>query len=388
MSQRTRKISEDEKSFLELTGELDIIKNLELRKEIQDRLQKFRLKFKQNKEKQIDKLKTRIDSLKRKSEDPNFLIKVDEVTYSVVLTSFVFTFGLLFYPKTQITFSYILIKLGILFFLRFFEFKRKKWHYYLIEYCYFVNWLMFFTLIFFYKNKYLLCSFFLNALGPVASSFLFLRYRIAWHDLSAYTSFFMHIAPGIVAWIMRFHYATESSDTSNWLPTKAEWETWLADMGPSGYLKIFVYGMIFYLSWALPYYFVRFHFAYERIEREGNDSLFHYTRQNSAIYKFMTKRFNKGGNQTLNQIIYMSIHGTVSFFSFFVSAFLFYRRYLTFCLLVGLLIMPIWSTSNYYHEHFTHKYQRDIQKEAEKNRHKRMQEEELKKQDSGKEKSE
>lgn len=201
--------SEEEKNFDEIHENLKGVDNEQVRKILGASIKKLQSKIVRKRESRISKLKSKLENFSRRHESPEYLVKRDEIIYSVVLTSFLFTFGLLFYPITNVKFIFILGKLFVLYIFRFFDFRQRKWHYYLFEYCYFVSLLMFISLIYGRHNKLLLTTFFTNALGPVAVSFFVLRYTIAWHDLTTYTSFFMHIAPGLVAWIMRFHVVEE-----------------------------------------------------------------------------------------------------------------------------------------------------------------------------------
>lgn len=370
--------SEEEVKFQDIALNLKKITHEENRKEIGKVLKSFIRKVKKKNNERVEKIKHKIELLKQINENPKYLVEKDKITYSIIFTSFLFTFGLLFYPNTKIPFYFILAKLSVLFFLRFFEFKRKKWHYYLIEYCYYANALMFFTLIFHSKSKFLLTTLFTNAFGPVASSFLFLRFTIAWHDVSLYTSFFMHMAPALVSWILRFHIVNKhpKSDNNRFIG-KEEWDQWLSGMGFMGYWRIFFFGLLFYISWVVPYYYFRFHVLDKRIKRKGNDTLYHYTRENSELYNMLLERFNKNNSVFLNRVIYMSLHGVVSFLSFFVSSLLIYSRNLTLFAVIGLMMMPIWSSSNYYHEYFTEKYGKKIEEDAEENRKKRIEKEEM-----------
>lgn len=368
--------SEDENNqFEEVLEKLKKVDNDDIRKVLETKINSIRTKRNKKKSSRISKLKSKIDYLKLKKEDPKFLIKRDEIIYSIVLTSFVFTFGLLFYPLTNVKFAYILIKLGLLFFIRFFDFRARKWHYYLMEYCYFANILMFVSLIFGNKNKFLLTTFFTNAFGPVASSFLLLRYTIAWHDLTAYTSFFMHIAPALVAWITRFHVLDDGHNNNTFLPTRGEWDQWLDGMGWAGYWKIYSYGALFYICWMVSYYFMQFHVLFDRIKRKGNETLFVHTKNTNKMFQALLKKLNKNDSPVVERLLYMSMHGTVSLISIFFSSLLIYHRFWTFGVVIVLMIMPIWSTSGYYHEYFSKKYQQKIEKAAEMNRSARLEKE-------------
>ena len=128
-------------------------------------------------------MKQKIKKLKQKNEDPQYLIDRDKITYCLTMISFIFTFGLLFYPKINITFNFILIIDFLLIINRLIKWWKWKWHYYLFDYCYSVNLFMLICIKFCYRNKLLLSIYFVNSFGPLAISFAIFKFKIVWHKL-------------------------------------------------------------------------------------------------------------------------------------------------------------------------------------------------------------
>lgn len=360
--------SSEDNYMKDLKVQISKIKNSKLKERIEKEAKKIKEKLKKEKDKKLKQLKEKVRKIKQKNEDPKYLVIVDKLTYCFVMISFIFTFGLLFYPSKNTTFTYIIIKALLLLSHRLYTWKKKKWHYYLFDYCYTVNIFMLFCFKFGYKNKYLLSMFFTNAFGPLASSFLIFRYTIIWHDLNAYTTFFIHICPALAAWIMRFHVTEEKST----LPNREEWEAWIQQ---ESFFKIYFVGLSYYLIWGIVYYMLIFHILDQRIKRKGNMTLYQYAVESSDLFKLISTKFNKRKHLELNRLLYMSLHAVISLLSFFFSTFLIYHRWATFFVVVVMMVKPIWSTSTYYHEYFTQKYGEQIIKEAEENKINRLQKE-------------
>lgn len=355
---------------------LKAVKDKELRDKLELAFKNLKKQFIEENEKQLEMFKAKIKELKMKNEDPKFLVMRDEVIYSMVLTSFLLTVGLLFYPDKSLKFAFILTKVAALMLYRFVDFRRKKWHYYMMEYCYFANLFMILCFIFWRNNKEILAAYFINSMGPVATSFIFFRFTITWHDLSSYTSFFMHYSPVIIAWIMRFHVSEDGYfSTSDKLPSSSDWDQWLSQKGFLGYWEILGYGLLFYVSWMVPYYYIRFHVLDERINRKGNETLFHEAKETSGLYKFLQKKYNPNGNVTLSRVLYMSMHASVSFASFFVSTLLIYSAWLTLLTVAAVTLFSIWSTSVFYLENFVEGYDEKINQIAEQNKLERLEKE-------------
>lgn len=359
----------DEKNFKELKAQIGKIKNSDLRKIFRMKADNFRNKIKNKGDEKIAKLKSKLKELEKKNEDPKYLIQKDKVTYSVVMTSFIFAFGSLFWPNTNTAFTFIITKICILLLHRFLTWKKKKWHYFLFDYGYVLNAFMFFCVKFGYSNKLLLATFFVNAFGPLTSGFLVFRHRIVWHDLKAYTSFFIHISPALVAWIMRFHVG---KTRENSLPSAGEWEAWLEN---TSFWTIFKSGLVFYLAWAVGYYILVFVILDSRIKRKGNLTFFHYVKKSSFTFKKLSESLNKSGSVKIDQMLYMALHATASLLSLIYSSYLMGSKSLSSVVVIVLMILPICRTSTYYHEHFIKNYGVSIQKKAQDNKVKRIERE-------------
>ena len=132
-------------------------------------------------------------------------IKKDELTYSINMTTFILTFGLLFYPKINVFFGIIMVNNLVLQIMRFLSYKKVGQHYYFWDYCYTVVLLMFYIMFYQPNNFYILSTFFILAIGPLGNAFTMFLYRIVYHDIDAYTSLYMHLTPCLAAWIIRFH---------------------------------------------------------------------------------------------------------------------------------------------------------------------------------------
>lgn len=95
---------------------------------------------------------------------------------------------------------------------RYFQYKKAKWHFFMLDFCYYVNWsligLLLMSKVFHVKNR--LCSFiwrclFTYANGPVLCAVLGWRVTMAFHSVDRMTSFFMHVLPAVVTYCERWH---------------------------------------------------------------------------------------------------------------------------------------------------------------------------------------
>lgn len=145
-----------------------------------------------------------------------------------------------FMPSPWFIYTYLIVY-PMLYVHRFFSFRRQKWHFYLIDFCYMANALLYTYCVLYHvmdmsgnndensmsfwlvKNFSLWLSsnetrvqsiFFvivwLYCNGPVMFGVYVYRNSFVFHDLDKLTSVFLHLAPPGITWIIRWHYGTSA----------------------------------------------------------------------------------------------------------------------------------------------------------------------------------
>lgn len=372
---------EENNTIEDLIEGIKSIQNNALRTKLQGKVDKLKTKIKDKHTAQVNKFKSKIAKIKQRNESKAYLVKKDEVTFSFIMISFVFTFGLLFYWRTWIFINYVILKTFILIFLRWKRYLKRGWQYYLLDYCYTVSCLMFVcTKLAPRWSYYLLSAYFINSMGPLLISFLVFRFRIVWHDVEAYTSFFMHISPALISWIMRFH-VRDSAQAGN-LPSIDEWDAWLGGLNAWGTFKLFLFALVYYLCWNIGYYLLVLKLLGDYISNHDLDTLFKYFRETSSMYKYI-----KSGNEKTDEIRYMMAHGAFSLVGLSFASLMIFQRYFTFAVMVVVICIPIWYASTYYHEYFSTRYTGNMEKKISANKKKRLETESMKNQNKSKSKS-
>jgi hypothetical protein len=122
------------------------------------------------------RFKSKLNKIYQRNESKTYLVKKDEIKFFFIMISFIFTFGLLFYYRTWVFFSYVSLKYILLYVLRSKRFYKIGKQFFLLDYCYTVFVLMLLcTRIAPRWNFYLLTTFYINAFGPLLITFLVLR---------------------------------------------------------------------------------------------------------------------------------------------------------------------------------------------------------------------
>ena len=102
----------------------------------------------------------------------------------------------------------VALKFGLLTF-RFFDYRKKKWHYFMFDFCYFSNFLMLIFLICFPKSKTLFYVTLACCNGPLPWSIPMFRNSLVVHDIDKMTSLFIHAFPPkamfILTWVVPYN---------------------------------------------------------------------------------------------------------------------------------------------------------------------------------------
>mmetsp|Transcript_19835 Transcript_19835/g.50711 ORF Transcript_19835/g.50711 Transcript_19835/m.50711 type:complete len:347 (-) Transcript_19835:291-1331(-) len=89
--------------------------------------------------------------------------------------------------------------------IRFWMYRRVKWHYFMLDFCYFANLALLLFLWVFPSEPRLFLMVFADANGPLAWAIPAWRNALVFHDLDKMTSLYIHIFPMIVTYILRWN---------------------------------------------------------------------------------------------------------------------------------------------------------------------------------------
>ncbi|KAK9715704.1 hypothetical protein RND81_06G183800 [Saponaria officinalis] len=96
--------------------------------------------------------------------------------------------------------------------LRWIYYRYKKWHYYLLDFCYYANTIFLITLILYPKNEKLFMVCFAFAEGPLAWAIIVWRCSLVFNSIDKITSVLIHLLPGLVFFTIRWWNPTTFAD--------------------------------------------------------------------------------------------------------------------------------------------------------------------------------
>ncbi|KAK8970648.1 hypothetical protein KSP40_PGU009703 [Platanthera guangdongensis] len=139
--------------------------------------------------------------------------------------------------------------------LRWIYYRYKKWHYYLLDFCYYANTIFLVMLLMFPKNVKLFMVCFSFAEGPLAWALIVWRCSLVFSSLDKIVSVLIHLLPGIVFFTIRwsnpeFFAAMHPEGT----PAKISWP-YLEDKSYI-WTWLFLVPLVAYTLWQLLYFLI------------------------------------------------------------------------------------------------------------------------------------
>ncbi|XP_057768206.1 glycerophosphocholine acyltransferase 1-like [Salvia miltiorrhiza] len=139
--------------------------------------------------------------------------------------------------------------------LRWIYYRYKKWHYYLLDFCYYANTIFLIMLLFYPRNEKLFMVCFSFAEGPLAWALIVWRCSLVFNSMDKIVSVFIHILPGLVFFTIRWWdpvffeamHPEGNARIGSWpyAETKSYLWTWL-----------FIVPLVAYVIWQLLYFLI------------------------------------------------------------------------------------------------------------------------------------
>ncbi|KAL2653348.1 hypothetical protein R1flu_021476 [Riccia fluitans] len=188
---------------------------------------------------------------KRADEHEQFLNKV---TYSLGVVSFG-TFCFLLGSRPQdIPYLYCLFFITVAP-LRWIYYRIKKWHYYLLDFCYYANAIFMGMLLFYPNNDKLFLVCFSFSEGPLAWALIVWRCSLVFSSIDKIISVLIHLLPGTVFFIIRWwDPVTFSPHTQD---ETGPWPAWpFVASDRTLWTWLFVVPLVCYSVWQMLYFLV------------------------------------------------------------------------------------------------------------------------------------
>ena len=134
-----------------------------------------------------------------------FWRSLDKMGYTMgTLMIIGFTFLLGRYPHDHL-YTFVTFILPALILIRFMYYCLKGWHWFLADFCYFVNYAMLFFLIKESKSQFWFLTCYVFANGPLGFAMVAFRNSLVYHEIDKLTSLSIHAIPMVIMTHVRWY---------------------------------------------------------------------------------------------------------------------------------------------------------------------------------------
>lgn len=139
--------------------------------------------------------------------------------------------------------------------LRWIYYRFKKWHYYLLDFCYYANTIFMIMLLCFPNNEKLFMVCFSFSEGPLAWALIVWRCSLVFNSIDKIVSVLIHLLPGTVFFIIRWWdpatFPRHSADDTG------PWPAWpVVNSSRSEWTWLFLVPLLAYCIWQALYFLI------------------------------------------------------------------------------------------------------------------------------------
>ncbi|OTB05269.1 hypothetical protein M426DRAFT_57322 [Hypoxylon sp. CI-4A] len=311
-----------------------------------EQLERYRKRMKQN-----------VEKLGRQWNDAKVITMREKVSFiGGVMNIFISGYLIGAYPEL----FHIWYTSQLLYFMpiRFYTYRRRGYHYFLADLCYFTNFLLCLSIWVFPSSKRMFISAYCLAFGNNAVAIIMWRNSLVFHDFDKVTSLFIHIMP-----CATLHCITHL------FPSEAQRERfpalWMIKNSPPGsptaygnLVSMLAWSTIPYVFWQLSYWFFITVRRREKIAA-GRPTSFTWLRRSYS--KTWLGRIVLALPNTLQEFAFMLIQYGYAVLTMLPCPLWFYSRWASALFLMVVFTWSVYNGSTYYIDVFGKRFQKELE---------------------------
>ena len=281
-----------------------------------------------------------------------FWRKLDKLAY-VVGTSLIICYSSLMgrYPHDLI-YSFVSVLLPALILPRVIEYTIKGWHYFLIDFCYFVNSSLVYFLMAGSSSQSLFVSCFVFSNGPLSAAIVAFRNSLVYHKIDYLTSLAIHAVPMTIMTHIRWYTIPQQAS----LP-KSQQRFPFEQPEPQSFSEVlttFIAGpMKFYCLYLVVYGVVNFVVMAKTIKEKK-----YYTTYTHFYAVPWIKKVLDTLGPAFAPVLFMIAHGIYVLATVLIGTCCFYSYHFNMLMNTFLLAVSFYNGANFYMESFSRKYEK------------------------------
>ncbi|MES1911048.1 MAG: hypothetical protein MHM6MM_003545 [Cercozoa sp. M6MM] len=293
-------------------------------------------------------------------ETPKRVKFVDKVSFTYGVLSLLLTHFVLMKLQGWFAWYYavtFVVQVGV----RFFVYRKHKWHFFMLDFCYFTNLLLLYHVFLQEKNIALFRALFIMTNGPLTVAMITWRNSLVFHSLDKITSVFIHALPALATFSLRW----QGNEDNHWRTDRML----TAEDGVSRAFDTVLNATLLYMMWQIAYWMLTEWIFRGTLARDKNvaTSMRWFVRDRRGALRAVALRvvrrlgilspeedLHEDDIRTqftfmLSQLIYtwMTLIAPVVFYDFEIAHIVY---------LIGILLVCIWNGASFYIEVFSRRY--------------------------------
>lgn len=312
-------------------------------------------------EEQLDRyrkrMQTSVDKLGKQWNDTKVITLREKVAFIFgVMNIFISGYLIGAYPE----YMHWWYSVQVLYFMpiRFYTYHKRGYHYFLADLCYFVNFLLMFSLWIFPGSKRLFISAYCLAFGNNAVAIIMWRNSLVFHSFDKVTSLFIHIMP-----CATLHCIVHLLDSE--LQRERFPSVYTIKHSPPGsptayanVLSMLAWSTVPYALWQLAYYFLITVRRREKI-KAGRPTSFTWLRKSYS--RSWLGRIVLSLPNSLQEPAFMLIQYSYAVLTMLPCPIWFYSRWASATFLMVVFVWSVYNGSTYYIDVFGKRFQKELE---------------------------
>lgn len=347
-------IQEEEEELRSLQLEIDSSVNL-AKKEMENaettykgqkgKLESTKSKITESFQKRKQKILEKVNSSKTRRQ-------FDKITFYISLIVIQYKSFILGYSPDNGVYVLNLILLVLLLLWRNISYRLDNSHYYMFEFCYFANIVLYIFIFFFPESRTLYLACFAFCCGPVGWALALVGCSFVVHNVSQLTSCFIHFTPMVL--MLNLHWRTQYNEERGWKLYNAKEDTFSWQFVKDYYKS----AIMVYLVWAVAYYIIIYVILKNRISERNYATLATYhVNKKSSLGKFILKLGPK-----YQGLMYVGTHFLSVLVIFTVTMISYFNFWFNVLVMFLASSVSFWNGATFYMDYFSKKYELNLQK--------------------------
>ncbi|KAK5126622.1 hypothetical protein LTR85_009556 [Meristemomyces frigidus] len=324
-------------------------------------VEEWRKRVKVQPEEQLDKyrqrMKVSVDRLSTRWNDAKTVTLKEKISFVVAVLN-IFISGYLIGAFPQYFHWWYTLQLAYFMPIRWYNYHKIGFHYFLADLCYFVNLLLILSIWFFPQSKRLFISTYCLAFGNNAVAIAMWRNSLVFHSLDKVTSLFIHIMPCATLHVL-VHLIPQTMQlelfpaihTIKYSPPTAPEHYSLADM--------IIWATLPYAVWQLSYHFLITVRKRSKIAA-GRPTSFTWLRKSyrhNILGKFVL-RFP----ESMQEVIFMGIQYGYALLTMMPCPIWFWYRWASAAFMLGMFAWAGWNGATYYIDAYGRRFEKELER--------------------------